>query len=292
MLLQPDIIPVQTIAHLPCAADVLRLDTIHPVVSGNKWFKLEKYLEEAKVQGKSILLTFGGAFSNHIVATAAAAQMEGLGSIGIIRGEEPKTLSFTLQEARSFGMELKFVSREDYDHPERFSGNWADEATYVIPAGGYGSNGARGAKEILSLCHTENYSHILCAVGTGTMLAGLVLAALPHQQVTGISSMKGNISLQEEVNALLPAEKKNCFTLLHDFHFGGFAKHGPELFSFMNDWYQRTGIPCDFVYTGKLFFALDRLSKEGYFPLNSRILVVHSGGLQGNRSLPKGTLIF
>lgn len=270
---------------------VLRLDLIHPVISGNKWFKLKIYLEEALRLGRNTVVTYGGAYSNHIVAAAAACKLYGLKGIGIIRGEKPLLLSPTLRDAASYGMELEFVSREDYRNrrmPERIA---TLQDAYLIHEGGYGLKGAEGAASILSQAG-GNYTHILAAAGTGTMLAGLALAAKPGQEVTGVPVLRNIQSLGEEIDALLPQEKKGSFRLLDGFHFGGYAKHNAELIRFMNGWYELTGIPTDFVYTGKLFFALDQQMQQNYFPEGSRVLAIHSGGLQGNRSLPKGTLIF
>ena len=280
----------------PAMVDVLRLDQIHPVISGNKWFKLKEYLKDAVNQNKKAVATFGGAFSNHIIATAAAAKLYGLKSIGIIRGERPKNLSHTLKDALSYGMELFFVSREAYKAkqlPEECWETYAKETLYIINEGGYGCKGMEGAKYILQNNETAKYTHIAAAVGTGTTLAGLTAASMPGQTVMGISVLKNNLSLQHEINHLLSEEKKNQFQLLHEYHFGGYAKHTPQLIRFINEWYEQTGIPSDFVYTGKLFFALNGLLRQKtIFPEDSKVLIIHSGGLQGNLSLPKGTLIF
>lgn len=269
--------------------DVLRLDLIHPSISGNKWFKLKEYLKEAKELNKRSLLTFGGAFSNHIVATAAAANNSGFKSIGIIRGEKPAKLSDTLNDAVDFGMKLYFISREDYKK-KIIPSDVSLQDAYVINEGGYGKMGAEGAKEILNQVDLSNYDYILAAVGTGTTLAGLIEAANPVQNVIGISVMKNNFSLQQEVENLLSGRRE--FHLFHDYHFGGYAKYNQELIDFMNEWHRATHIPSDFVYTGKLFFAINDLIRKNYFSPGSKLLVIHSGGLQGNRSLPKGTLIF
>lgn len=273
---------------------VMRLDKIHSVVSGNKWFKLKAYLADAKALNKKAILTFGGAYSNHIIATAAACDGAGLKAIGVIRGEKPAKLSPTLQEAVGYGMQLHFVSREKYKDkpiPEAVWDNYNKETVYCIDEGGYGSPGCAGAATILGET-TKDYTHIMAAVGTGTTLAGLVTSSLLHQQVIGISALKNNQELEPLVDALLPREIQGKFTILHDYHFGGYAKHTPELISFMNWWYAQTSIPSDFVYTGKLFFALNDLVSTQHFATGSKILVIHSGGLQGNRSLTNGTLIF
>jgi 1-aminocyclopropane-1-carboxylate deaminase len=270
--------------------DVLRLDLVHPVISGNKWFKLRKYIEEAQQLGNTTLLTYGGAYSNHIVATAAAAQETGLKSIGIIKSHLPGQLSQTLQDASAYGMQLFFAP--DKDKEQAIVSSLDADNIYYIPMGGYGLPGKEGAKTILDEVNLAKYTHIICAVGTGTMLAGLAEAALSHQHVVGISSMKNNFSLEDEIKQLLHPDKHQKFQLIYDYHFGGFAKRNAELIGFMNDWYQHSGIPTDIVYTGKLFFGVNDLYSKEYFPLDASLLVIHSGGLQGNRSLPAGTLIF
>lgn len=279
----------------PLTVDVLRLDEVHPVVSGNKGFKLKKYLEAAGGAGKSTLLTFGGAFSNHLVATAAAAQVQGLQSIGVVRGEEPAQLSHTLRAAASYGMSLHFVSRAGYRQktiPPSVYEQHDPESIYPIPEGGYGALGAQGAADILRRPETVAYTHVVTAVGSGTTLAGLVSAAAPHLSVTGIPVLKNAFSLHTEINRLLPAHKQDDFALQWDYHCGGYAKYTGGLLRFMNAFYERTGIPTDFVYTGKAFFAAYDLVRKNYFPAGSRLLLVHTGGLQGNRSLKKGSLIY
>jgi 1-aminocyclopropane-1-carboxylate deaminase len=274
--------------------DVLRLDLVHPVISGNKWFKLKGYINDAVQQQKKILITFGGAWSNHLVATAAAAAVCGLKSVGIVRGEQPPVLSATLTDAQSYGMQLIYINRDDYRHkriPSEQLQHFDENDLYFINEGGYGVKGMEAAADILPLAG-KNYTHILAAVGTGTTLAGIAFSALPHQQVIGISVMKNNLSLDSEVNNLLPPLKHAQVHILHDYHFGGYAKSTTELFHFMNDWYLQTNIPSDFVYTGKLFYAYHHLLHNNYFPEGSKVLLIHSGGLQGNRSLPNGTLIF
>jgi len=274
--------------------DVLRLDLIHPVISGNKWFKLKEYLNDAVKSNKKIISTFGGAYSNHIVATAAAAQAAELKSIGIIRGEMPTILSHTLVDAMGLGMKLYFISREDYRNkiiPQQVFEDFDTDEIYFINEGGYGEKGVAGAKEIFKLTDTSKYTHIIAAAGTGTTLAGLVESSQPHQKIIGISVLKNNFSLENEIKNLLSEENKSRFTLVHDYHFGGYAKYTIELIQFMNDWYHETAIPSDFVYTGKLFFAVNAIMKN-YFASENKLLIILSGGLQGNRSLANGTLIF
>jgi 1-aminocyclopropane-1-carboxylate deaminase len=271
--------------------DMLRLDKIHPFISGNKWFKLRFYLEEALRQNKKRVITFGGAWSNHLLATAAACQLHQLACTGIIRGEKPRVLSDTLLQSVAMGMELIFVDRSTYK-TQQVPAELQTEDNCIIQQGGYGSPGVHGAATIAAYTdHSRNYTHILCAAGTGTMLAGLVRSSLPQQQVTGISVLKNNRRLEEEVKRLIP-ESENHFSILQEYHFGGYAKHNDELIRFMNNWYNNTGIPTDFVYTGKLCFAATDLVQRKIIPEGSRILLIHSGGLSGNASLKKGTLIF
>ena len=286
---QPVDLSKAVIQSLPDNIDVLRLDRIHPVVSGNKWFKLKYHLQEAIKQHAAGIVTFGGAWSNHLVATAFACRQAGLHSIGIIRGEEPAQLSATLQDASEYGMQLKFVSRSAYTdyQPKQFPDH------YIVPMGGQSHLGVMGAAEILSLIPYEQYPYIACAVGTGTMMAGLVRASLPHQLVIGISSLKIPAGTDNSLHHFVAQQtgRKN-FTILSEYHFGGYAHKTNHLFQFMNDLYDQHHLPTDFVYTGKLLFGIMHVVSTGYSPAGSRILVIHSGGLQGNRSLPDGTLTF
>ncbi len=272
--------------------DVLRLDALHKVVSGNKWFKLKYYLQQATEEGCDTIATFGGAWSNHIIATAFSCNKAGLKSVGFIRGEEPEKLSPTLIQSQLLGMELIFLSREHYRDKQLIIKQYAQQNWYFVDEGGYGKIGAQGAYEIMQYALDQPYTHILAAVGTGTMLAGLIMAA-KQQQVIGISSLKGNQSLEQAVKDLLPAHKKYPpFTILHQYHFGGYAKHPPELISFINQAWQQFHLPLDIVYTGKLFFAIMDLVTKKYFSPNSKLLMIHSGGLQGNNSLQKNQLSF
>lgn len=275
--------------------DVLRLDLLHPVVSGNKWYKLQQHLSLAPPDAS--LVTFGGAWSNHLVATAHAAQQAGRKSIGIIRGGRPSALSATLQDALSYGMSLEFISRQDYaakaqpnflqDLCQRYPG------AYIIPEGGGGLPGVIGSEEILRRADLAGYTHILCAVGTGTTWMGLVRAAGPDTTVIGVPVLKGiRATADIDREGLLSSAQLTRARLLPGWHLGGYARHPPALLDFMSDFYRWTGIPTDLVYTGKLFYALWNIVSTHFFPAHSRLLIIHSGGLQGNRSLPPGRLIF
>jgi len=272
---------------------ILRADLIDPVVSGNKWFKLQLYVRDAIAAGKTTLATFGGPYSNHIVATSRYGASMGLETVGFIRGEKPVALSPTLTDAMENGMTLHFVSREDFEQTEKIISHNQDPSWAWIPEGGYGITGAEGVKSMLTIKDTTPFDTIICAVGTGTMMAGLIKAAAPHQQVIGLSVLKNNISIDEEIKALLtPDESKKNFEINHDYHFGGYAKHTPALIDFMNDCYKKMELPLDFVYTAKLVYGVEDLATKGKFDPTSKILIIHSGGLQGNRSFKKGTLIF
>lgn len=271
---------------------LLRLDKIHFEISGNKWFKLRFYLEDALAQHKKTIATFGGAWSNHILATAAACQSKGLQSIGVIRGEKPPELSYTLKKAAEYGMNLVFISRDEYRQkimPPEIS----SKDVYIINEGGYGEKGMQGAATIAEFYEREEFTHICCAVGTGTMIAGLIKATKPGNQVLGISVLKNNLSIEKEIKNLLPVNKqRNNYSVNHNYHFGGYAKYNQVLIDFMNEFYKQTSVPTDFVYTAKLVYAAHDLVKTNFFPTGSRILLIHSGGLQGNNSLPEETLIF
>ena len=273
--------------------NMLRADMLDPVVSGNKWFKLQFYVRDAIAAGKTTLATFGGPYSNHIIATAKYGATMELNTVGFIRGEKPTTLSPTLTDAIQHGMTLHFVSREDFEQTEKIIAENQDPNWAWIPEGGYGITGAEGAKSMLTIKDTSSYDTIICAVGTGTMMAGLIKAAAPHQKVIGISVLKNNVSIDAEIKALLTTEEVNKgFEMIHDYHFGGYAKHTPALIDFMNDCYKKMELPLDFVYTAKLMYGVRDLATKGKFEPSSKILVIHSGGLQGNRSFKKGTLTF
>jgi 1-aminocyclopropane-1-carboxylate deaminase/D-cysteine desulfhydrase-like pyridoxal-dependent ACC family enzyme len=277
--------------------DVLRLDRIHPVVSGNKWFKLKYHLGQAMEIPGAPVLTFGGAWSNHLIATAFAAKQLGLTAVGIIRGERPEILSATLQNAQALGMQLIFIDRKEYavKNEPGFLHQLTEQypGAYIIPEGGGGNNGIRGSEDILRGIDSSGYTHICCAIGTGTTFLGLVRASQPGQQLIGVPVLKGmdTIAAIDPGNFLTPEQHSRCL-LLPTYHFGGYARHPRSLMDFMNHFYRQTNIPTDIVYTGKLFYALcDRISHH-FFPAHSRLLVIHSGGLQGNQSLSPGQLDF
>jgi 1-aminocyclopropane-1-carboxylate deaminase/D-cysteine desulfhydrase-like pyridoxal-dependent ACC family enzyme len=273
---------------------ILRLDLLHPIVSGNKIFKLNHYLAAAKNGTKKGILTFGGAFSNHLVAAAYAAKLHNLESIGFVRGEKPNKLSQSLMDCMSYGMQLEFMKRESFDSIDLSQLSTAYPNHAIIPHGGYGRMGMLGAKEIMEIAGVETYDTVLAACGTGTMAAGLIAGLKPHQQLTLVSVLKNNYSILDEIKLLLIEDeiRNKRFEIHFDFHLGGYAKKNPVLFQTMNDFFSNHHIPTDFVYTGKLVHAFYRLMEANTFSTGSKVLLIHSGGLQGNRSLCNNELIF
>jgi 1-aminocyclopropane-1-carboxylate deaminase len=277
--------------------DVLRLDKIHPDISGNKWFKLKYYLERARKLNKQKLISFGGAYSNHILALAAASQINGFSSVGYIRGEKPNELSLILQKASGYGMDLRFLTRQDYDQKKKSAAAHSEDdyesESLLIPEGGMGMEGVRGAEEILSHPSFERYSHICCAVGTGTTLTGIINRMGGNQKIIGVVVLKGTRGFQP-LNTLQIKNKERLknVQMIHSGHLGGYAKKNQSLLDFMNQVFNESGIPTDFVYTGKLFFSIYNMIAEKAFSAGSRILIIHSGGLLGNLSLAPGQLQF
>ncbi len=264
-----------------------REDEIHPVISGNKFRKLKYNLLQAQKEGKTKLLTFGGAFSNHIAATAEAARICGLECVGIIRGDElaerfPEILkeNSTLAHAQQNGMQLHFETRENYrkkNSPEQlklYEEKFGD--FYLIPEGGTNDLAIKGCQEILS-DGTENFDVICVSVGTGGTMAGLVEASKSHQHVIGFSALNSDY-LTSEIRQMTSKENWN---ICYDFHFGGYAKVTDELVDFINDFGKKYSIALDPVYTGKMMYGISELIKNDFFPKNTRILAVHTGGLQG-----------
>jgi len=262
---------------------IKREDQIHPQISGNKYRKLKYNLIEATEMGFRTLLTFGGAYSNHISATAAAGKAFGLKTLGIIRGEELKDkieLNPTLVFAKQSGMLLKFVSREAYRNKnskgfiEQLKIEFGD--FYLIPEGGTNPLAVKGCEEILSESD-KTFDYICCAVGTGGTISGLINCSKPSQQILGFPALKGDF-LKEDIGKFV---HKTNWKLIIDYHFGGFAKINDALISFINEFKKTYHIPLDPIYTGKMMFGLFDLIRNGYFPKGSKILAIHTGGLQG-----------
>ncbi|WP_417886457.1 1-aminocyclopropane-1-carboxylate deaminase/D-cysteine desulfhydrase [Zunongwangia sp.] len=264
-----------------------REDLLHPDVSGNKFRKLKYNILEAEKHHKNRILTFGGAFSNHIAATAAAGKLYGMKTIGVIRGEElgdslQQTLKTnpTLQFADSCGMEFHFVSRSDYrkkndlDFIEKLYTKFND--FYLVPEGGTNDLAIKGCQEILSE-EDKNFDFVTVASGTGGTVSGLINASKEQQTIYSFPALKGDF-LKKEIAYY---STKNNWKLITDYHFGGYAKINEELVSFINYFKSEFGIQLDPVYTGKMMFGLFDLIKKNKIPENSRILAIHTGGLQG-----------
>lgn len=262
---------------------IKREDLIHPFISGNKFRKLKYNLLQAKAEKKDTFLTFGGAFSNHIAAAAFAGKEYGFKTIGVIRGdelfdkiEENPTLKF----AQENGMQFEFVSREDYrlkSDPafiQKLKDKFGD--FYLVPEGGTNELAVKGCEEIL----TEEdavFNYVCCAVGTGGTISGLINNSLPNQKILGFPALKGDF-LTDEIRIFA---KKDNWNLISDYHFGGYGKINVELIEFINAFLEETKVPLDPIYTGKMVFGVIDLINKNYFPAHSKILLIHTGGLQG-----------
>ena len=268
---------------------IRREDLIHPFVSGNKFRKLKYNLIEAKKQHFESILTFGGAYSNHIAATAFAAQENGLRSIGIIRGDELADKmddNPTLTFAKSCGMVFKFISREAYRNKDEvdFLEELANEfgKFYLLPEGGTNDLAVRGCEEILTPKDAV-YDVICTCVGTGGTIAGIINSSFSHQKILGFPALKGGF-LQKDIRKFAINEN---WSLIDDYHFGGYGKVSPELIAFMNWFSNEYKILLDPIYTSKMVFGVLDMINKNYFPDNSKILIIHSGGLQGIEGMNK-----
>ena len=267
---------------------VKREDLLHPVISGNKYRKLYYNLQNARKLNKKKLITFGGAFSNHILATAGAGSEFDFETIGIIRGEElaedlARTLASnpTLYAAVKLGMQLQFVSRSEYKKKE--TAGFLNELqalhpdAYIIPEGGTNEWAVKGCEEILNK-ETSLFDFVCTAVGTGGTISGIINASAPHQKVLGFPALKANF-----LKDLIKKNKvtKSNWELIHAYHFGGYGKVTKDLIEFVNTFKMETKIPLDPIYTAKMMFGVMDLIAKDFFPENTKILAIHTGGLQG-----------
>ena len=262
---------------------IKREDLIHPFVSGNKFRKLKYNLLQAKAENQSTLLTFGGAYSNHIAAVAYAGKENGFQTIGVIRGDElgDKIESNpTLKFAQECGMQFEFVYRETYrlkteaTFLEQLQQQYG--AFYLIPEGGTNTFAIQGCEEILTP-DDASFDYVACAIGTGGTISGIINSVLPHQKVLGFPALKGDF-LQDEIRNFV---RQDNWELITDYHFGGYGKVTNDLIDWINQFYDQTQIPLDPVYTGKMVFGIVDLIAKNYFPENAKILLIHTGGLQG-----------
>lgn len=262
---------------------IKREDLLHTYISGNKFRKLHYNLQKAKAENQTTLLTFGGAFSNHILAVAAAGKENGLKTIGVIRGEELRSKILenpTLKMAQEFGMVFEFVSREVYrskqeaDFIQTLQQRYGE--FYLLPEGGTNDLAVQGCEEILVESDAD-FDFICCAVGTGGTISGIINSSKVGQQVLGFPALKGDF-LTEDIRKFV---NKSNWQLMTDYHFGGYAKVTEALIAFVNDFYQKFKVPLDPVYTGKMVYGVLDLIEKKKFPKGSKILMIHSGGLQG-----------
>ena len=268
---------------------IKREDKIHPSISGNKYRKLKYNLQEAQKFGHDTLLTFGGAYSNHIAAVASAGKEFGFKTTGIIRGEELEDKIVenpTLQFAKSKGMKFKFISRNAYrgKESEVFLNNLKKEFEdfYLVPEGGTNQLAVKGCEEILNEADTT-FDYICCAVGTGGTISGIINASKAHQEILGFPALKGDF-LSTNISKFV---SKDNWELITDYHFGGYAKVNSELIDFINQFKKEYNIPLDPVYNGKLMFGVIKMIEENYFKQKTKILVIHTGGLQGISGMNK-----
>ncbi len=263
---------------------VKREDLLHPVISGNKYRKLKYNLEEARRLQKDTLLTFGGAYSNHIAAVAGAGKEFGFKTIGIIRGEELNNKineNATLRFAQECGMQFEFISREQYrkkEHPDFATRLQRDfDNFYLIPEGGTNQLAIKGCEEILTQ-EDVKFDCICVPIGTGGTISGLINSAKANQKILGFSALKGDFIIDEVKKLTIRRENWRVNT---DYHFGGYGKINDKLITFINQFKLQTGIPLDPIYTGKMLYGIIDLASKKYFEKNSNILVIHTGGLQG-----------
>jgi 1-aminocyclopropane-1-carboxylate deaminase len=285
--------PIQTIAtDNPIELSVLHLDILHPEIQGNKYYKLKYNLQEATKLKATTLLTFGGVFSNHIHATALAGKHYGFHTIGIIRGE---TTTSTLLSAQNNGMKIHFADRNTF---RELRANFNDlnalkyllfenniqipEHTYILPEGGTNSLALKGSGEIIDEIDID-FDVICTPVGTGGTIAGLINSLKGKKQVLGFSSLKGDF-ITHDVNKLLDETNNHSlsnWSINSNYHFGGYAKWNSALIEFINQFYNQYGIPLCPIYTGKMMFGIMDLIEKNHFPDNTKILALHTGGLQG-----------
>ncbi|HMQ01027.1 MAG TPA: pyridoxal-phosphate dependent enzyme [Cyclobacteriaceae bacterium] len=264
-----------------------REDLNHIEISGNKWWKLKYNLQEALSLQQDTLLTFGGAYSNHIYATAAAAKALGLKSIGIIRGEENLPLNATLSFAKSCGMHLHYVSREVYRN--KSDPSFIEDLQkqfgrfYIIPEGGSNALAVKGIAEFAQhLERSIDFDYCCVPVGTGGTMAGLINGFKGSKKVLGFAVLKGGEFLVDEIKKYLNSTACESWQLIAEYHFGGYAKSNQQLLKFMHDFKTENQVELDFIYTAKMMFGVFDLIRQDKFKRGSKILCIHTGGLQGN----------
>lgn len=268
---------------------IKREDLLHPYISGNKFRKLKYNVQKAIEIGSELLITFGGAYSNHILATAAAGKKYGIATLGVIRGEELESKvseNPTLSLANEFGMQFLFVSREVYSKKEEAS--FIEDLikkykkSYILPEGGTNDLAIKGCEEIL-IEEDASFDYVCCAVGTGGTISGVINTSKEHQKIIGFSALKGDF-LSDVIRKFV---SKSNWYINNEYHFGGYGKVTDELITFLNNFYNSTSIPLDPIYTGKMVYGIFDMIQKNKFPENSKILLIHTGGLQGIKGINK-----
>ncbi len=266
--------------------DILRLDQLHGAASGNKWYKLQGHLDEARQQGARTLVSFGGPWSNHLHALAAVGQQVGLSTVGLVRGEGRNTTAM-LDDAQRWGMTIRFVGYGDYRR--RHDPVWQSQClsefdrAYLIPEGGAGEQGLRGCADIAKRIPAGVYHRVMLACGTGTTLAGLASALPVTTEVVGISAVKKTRQMKRDIADALAGKNVAPWRVDDRFHLGGFGRVADELAEFVLGFEADQGIPLDPIYTAKLCYAAAAMHRAGELAGWGRVLLVHTGGLQGRR---------
>jgi 1-aminocyclopropane-1-carboxylate deaminase len=272
---------------------IARLDLIHPFISGNKYFKLKYNIEEA-VKNKKGIITMGGPFSNHLAATAYACKEAGIASVGIVRGEINEPMNRTLQFCTNHKMKLISVQRKDYNRNADAVQNIIQQHPdfLFVPEGGDNANGEKGCTEIANhIRGFDSFTHICVAAGTGTTFRGIAQSAHQNQTCIAIPVLKiKDEEHQQFILNHLSTKTQGIVTTMFNYSRNGYAKKDDILLSFMNRFYKETNVPLDFVYTGKLMMAISQMIDEKIINSAAKLLLLHTGGLQGNQSLPDGTL--
>ena len=261
---------------------IKRLDLIDPFISGNKLFKLKHNVDRALLEKKNMLITFGGAFSNHILATAAYAKKKKIDCLAIVRGEEYSELNPLLTLAKEYGMNFCFVSRKEY--AKRNDNNYISELirkykkAFIVPEGGNNKLGVLGAEEILET-QDKSFDYIICPIGTGATLSGIVNSSNRSQKVIGINCINDTKDINKNISQ---KTNKNNWEIINEFNFGGFAKFDNLLTEYLKKFKLNYKITLDLNYTAKMFFGFEKLIERRYFQRKSKVLLIHTGGIYGN----------
>ena len=270
---------------------VLRMDLLHPIVSGNKWMKLQPWLQQANQEGLKGIITKGGPWSNHIHAAAFAAQKEGLAFTAIIKAKK-EMLTPTLEDAKQWGANIIYCDSNAYEDEDHWMNMAMATNSLYIPMGGEGAGAVAGVSHYFSDLNLGSADYVFCPVGTGTTLSGIAFSGMDFKSLIGI-----NPGIRDDLYGLLIETLKKAFPnsffeLIENKSLKKFGKWPAFLPGKMNEWYRQWNLPTDIIYTAKMLFIFMEMVADGYFEQGSKILLIHTGGLQGNRSLPQGLLSF